>query len=189
MSLSHNNENCWWALMVVNRRCYTILGSKFSWNWTSFVHSAAPWLLCCMNHLFHLLTNPFILECIFNSCCNHIDTRKSRFDQYIIWSTKILTDYKCIVNNTCLYVYIFYPTYCLRKVWRYQMGNQKLLIEGQAIQWQKGKRDKMTNNHLQNITEKTKGRATRTPLKSGGELMCSGRVGTFCSTCARFIMQ
>jgi hypothetical protein len=101
--------------MVVNRRCYTILGSKFSWNWTSFVHSAAPLLLCCMNHLFHLLTNPFILECIFNSCCNHIDTRKSRFDQYIIWSTKILRDYKCIVNNTCLYVYIFFLSYILFK--------------------------------------------------------------------------
>ena len=29
-----------------------------------------------------------------------------------------------------------------------------------------------TNNHLQNITQKTKGRAIRTPLKIGGELRC-----------------
>ena len=35
---------------------------------------------------------------------------------------------------------------------------------------------KRTNNHLQNTTRKTKDRATRTPLKSGGELECSERV-------------
>jgi len=29
---------------------------------------------------------------------------------------------------------------------------------------------------MQNTTEKTKDRATRTPLKTGGELRCSGRV-------------
>jgi len=34
----------------------------------------------------------------------------------------------------------------------------------------------MTNNDLQNITHKTKDRVTRTPLKTGGELRCSGRV-------------
>ena len=32
------------------------------------------------------------------------------------------------------------------------------------------KKDKRTNNDLQNITHKTKDRVTRTPLKSGGEL-------------------
>ena len=37
----------------------------------------------------------------------------------------------------------------------------------------KGKR---TNNDLQNTTQKTKDRVTPTPLKTGGELMCSGRV-------------
>jgi len=37
---------------------------------------------------------------------------------------------------------------------------------------------KRTNNDLQNTTQKTKDRATRTPLKYGGELMCSGRVGS-----------
>ena len=40
--------------------------------------------------------------------------------------------------------------------------------EGQTIQWpiRKG-----TNNDLQIITDKTKDRVTRTPLKSGGEPM------------------
>jgi len=37
----------------------------------------------------------------------------------------------------------------------------------------------MTNNDLQNITQKTKDRATRTPH----DLRCSGRVGSSCSTC------
>ena len=31
-------------------------------------------------------------------------------------------------------------------------------------------------------THKTKDRVKRTPLKTGGELMCSGRVGSSCST-------
>jgi hypothetical protein len=37
-----------------------------------------------------------------------------------------------------------------------------------------------TNNDIQNTTQKTKD--TRTPLKTGDELWCSGRVGSSCST-------
>jgi hypothetical protein len=37
------------------------------------------------------------------------------------------------------------------------------------------KKGKRTNNDLQNITEKIKDQATRTPLKTAGELGCSGR--------------
>jgi hypothetical protein len=44
------------------------------------------------------------------------------------------------------------------------------------------KKDKRTNNDLQNITHKTKDRVTRTPLKTWDEPMCSGRVSSFCST-------
>jgi hypothetical protein len=46
-------------------------------------------------------------------------------------------------------------------------------------------KDKRTNNDLQNIIQKTKDRATRIPLKTGGrgELECSGRVSNSCSTC------
>jgi len=43
-------------------------------------------------------------------------------------------------------------------------------------------RRKRTNNNLQNITHKTKYRVTRTPLKTGGELWCSGRVSNSCFT-------
>jgi hypothetical protein len=44
------------------------------------------------------------------------------------------------------------------------------------------KKDERTINDLQNITHKTKDRVTRTPLKTGGELRCSGRVSSSCST-------
>jgi len=43
----------------------------------------------------------------------------------------------------------------------------------------KGKR---INNDLQNTTQKTKGRATRTSLNTGIELDCIGRVCSSCST-------
>ena len=49
-----------------------------------------------------------------------------------------------------------------------------------------GKRNKRTNNDLQNITHKTKDRVTRTPLKPGDELMCSGRAGSSCSASGTF---
>ena len=44
------------------------------------------------------------------------------------------------------------------------------------------KLDKSTNNDLQSITHKTKDRVTRTSLKTGDKLNCSGRVDSSCST-------
>jgi len=44
------------------------------------------------------------------------------------------------------------------------------------------KRDKQASKDPQNITPKTKNRATWTPLKPGGELRCSGRVRSSYST-------
>jgi len=44
------------------------------------------------------------------------------------------------------------------------------------------KKDKRTKNYKQNITQKTKDRAPRTPLKTMGELRYSGRVISSCST-------
>jgi hypothetical protein len=46
----------------------------------------------------------------------------------------------------------------------------------------KRKKDKMTKNDLQNSTEKIKDRVTRTPQNTGGELGCSGKVSSSCST-------
>ena len=45
------------------------------------------------------------------------------------------------------------------------------------------KKDKKTNNDLQNTTQKTKDRVTRTPLKTRYKLRCSGKVSSSCSTC------
>jgi hypothetical protein len=47
----------------------------------------------------------------------------------------------------------------------------------------KRKKDERTNNDLQNITHKTKDRATPTPLKTGGERRCSGRVDKLSLNC------
>jgi hypothetical protein len=69
-----------------------------------------------------------------------------------------------------------------RRAWRYQRGNQNPYIEEeQATQWPKGKVQKDKQRSAKH-THKTKDRVTRTPLKTGGELRCSGRVGIFCST-------
>ena len=44
------------------------------------------------------------------------------------------------------------------------------------------KKDKRINNDLQTITQKTKDRVTQTSLITVGELRCSGRVSSSCST-------
>ena len=44
------------------------------------------------------------------------------------------------------------------------------------------KKDKRTNNDLQNITHKTKDRGTRTPLKTESKFRYSGRIRSSCST-------
>jgi len=69
-----------------------------------------------------------------------------------------------------------------RRVWRYQRGNQNPYIEEeQTTQWPKEKvrKDKQRSTRH---TYKTKDRETRTPLTTGGELRCSGRVNSSCST-------
>jgi len=43
-------------------------------------------------------------------------------------------------------------------------------------------KEKRTNDYPQNTTQKTKDRATRSPLKTRGELRCSERVGSSCCT-------
>ena len=70
--------------------------------------------------------------------------------------------------------------YKLRRVWRYQRGNQNWYIEEEwAVQWRKEKVQKDKQRSTKH-THKTKDRVTRTPLKTGGELRCSGSVSSFC---------
>ena len=70
----------------------------------------------------------------------------------------------------------------LRRVWRYQRGNHNPYIEEeQTTQWPKEtvQKDKQRSTKL---IYKTNDRVTRTPVKTSGELGCSGRVSISCST-------
>jgi hypothetical protein len=70
----------------------------------------------------------------------------------------------------------------IRRVWIYQRGNQNPYIEEeQTTQWPKEKVHKDKQRSTKH-TYKTKDRVTRTPLKTGGELRCYGRVSNSCST-------
>ena len=60
-------------------------------------------------------------------------------------------------------------------------GNQSPYIEGQTTQWPKEKVQKDKQRSTIH-TFKTKDRVAGIPLKTGGELRCSGRVGSSCST-------
>jgi hypothetical protein len=90
-------------------------------------------------------------------------------------------------------MYLWYPLFQVhldkcnqhqaqRRAWKYQTNNQNPYIEEeQTTQWpkEKAKKDKQRSTKH---THKTKYRVTRTPLKTGGELRCSGRVSSSCST-------
>jgi hypothetical protein len=69
----------------------------------------------------------------------------------------------------------------VRRVWRCQRGNQNPHIEEeQTTQWPKEKVQKDKQRSTKHIF-KTKDR-TRTPLKTEGELRCSGWISSSCST-------
>jgi hypothetical protein len=75
----------------------------------------------------------------------------------------------------------FWPI-TVRRVWRYQRDNQNPYIEeDQTTQCPKEKVQKNKQRSTKH-THKTKDRVTRPPIKTGGELRCSGRVGSSCST-------
>ena len=81
--------------------------------------------------------------------------------------------------NFLLHLIVFY---CIWRVWIYQRCNQNPYIEEeQTTQWPKEKVQKDKQRSTKH-THKTKDWVTRTPLKTGGELRCSGRVSSSCST-------
>jgi hypothetical protein len=70
----------------------------------------------------------------------------------------------------------------IRKVLRYKRGYQNPYIEEeQTTQWPKEKGQKNKQRSTKH-TYKTKDRVTRTPLKTGDEPRCCGRVSGSCST-------
>jgi len=63
----------------------------------------------------------------------------------------------------------------VKRVCRYQRGNQNPYIaEEKTTQWPKEKLQEDKQRSTKHI-HKTKDRVIRTPLKTGGELRCSGR--------------
>ena len=65
---------------------------------------------------------------------------------------------------------------------RYQRSNQNPYIEEeQTTQWPKENKEKGKQRSTKH-THKIKDRVTRTPLKTEGELRCSGSVSSSCST-------
>jgi len=81
----------------------------------------------------------------------------------------------------CSLTYILNNHLLTRRVWRYQGVIRIRKSKNRQDNGQR-KKYKMTNNDLQNIHIKLKIEYTRTPLRTGGELGCSGRVSSSCST-------
>jgi hypothetical protein len=82
--------------------------------------------------------------------------------------------------------YIFFGICCvqilIRKVWRYQRGSQNPYIEEEQTTQRPKEKVLKDKQRSTKHTYKTKDRVTRTSLKTGGELRCSGRVSSSCST-------
>ena len=112
-----------------------------------------------------------------NRCCSVTSDLFFKLEcgsRYIVY----YIDFTVISNALNHFSHICY----IRRVWRYQRGNQNLYIEEeQTTQWpkEKVKKDKQRSTKH---THKTKDRVTRTPIKTGGKLRCSGRVSSSCST-------
>ena len=83
--------------------------------------------------------------------------------------------------SSCLFLLLYLEWLLVRRVWRYQRGNQNPYIEEkQATQWPKEKAQRGRQRSTKH-THKAKNRVTRTPLNTGGELRCSGRISSSCS--------
>ena len=111
---------------------------------------------------------------------------------HLIRSCKTLnyTQNTTVLSLTKTYIIQKIPLPCYwrtRRVWRYQRGNPNPYIEEeQTTQWPKEKVQKDKQRSTKNAY-KTKDRVTRTSLKTGGELACSGRVSSSCSTTSAII--
>ena len=69
-----------------------------------------------------------------------------------------------------------------RRVWRYHKGVIRIRQSKKNIQQNGQKMYKKDKQRSTKHTHKTKDRITQTPLKAGGEFMCSGRVRSSCSS-------
>ena len=69
-----------------------------------------------------------------------------------------------------------------KRVWRYQRGNQNLYIEEEQTKQRPKEKVQKDKQWSTKHTPKTKDRVTWTPLKTGSELGCSGRIISSCAT-------
>jgi hypothetical protein len=99
-----------------------------------------------------------------------------------IQKLNIIIFHSILMNFCIMFIFMIYlwvdkesELHVFIKVWRYQRDKSKKDIKNNG--WKK--KNKRTNNDLQTFTQKTKDRATRTPLKQGW----FGMVGSSCSTC------
>ena len=69
-----------------------------------------------------------------------------------------------------------------RRAWRNQRGNWNPYIEEEQTTQRPKEKVQKEKQRSTKHTHKTKHRITRDPLKTGGELRCSGRVNSSCST-------
>ena len=115
----------------------------------------------------------------FSDVCRKIT--RIEFTSFFIYFLPLITSSDC-KNKTSNKSICSFSSICVRRVWRYQRGNQNPSIEEeQTTQWPKAKGQKDKQRSTKH-THKTKDWVTRTPLKTEGELRCSGRVSISCST-------
>jgi len=127
--------------------------------------------------------------CWFNTSCFsmvshhslHLEYYLQQLMLHISWLEVVVGDQ---VQGRVLLVYQVYHLFLLYKKCLKTSKGQKETIYRRRTRYYNGqmKKSKRTNNHLQNITPKTKDRAIRIPLKTGGELVCSWWVSSSSST-------
>jgi hypothetical protein len=131
-------------------------------------------VLCCVVLCFLLCLSSSCVLC--TPCCQLLFLKRELiWNEWFIFIFKAHSNnhhtfhrvYECFLHkNTSLHMYRLY----LRRVWRYQRGNQNLYIEEeQTTQWSREKVQK-DKQRLTKYTYKTKDLVTRTPLKLGMNL-------------------
>ena len=78
---------------------------------------------------------------------------------------------------------IFANILIVRRIGRNQRDNQTPYIEEEQTKQRPKEKVQKDKQRSRKHTHKTKDRVARTPLKTGGELMCSERVSSSFSTC------
>ena len=114
---------------------------------------------------------------IVEHCCRHFVIASVHVDFVSASEIKIHKVFSSFKKKEIIATFCF----LLRRVWRYQMVTRicKSKNRQHNDQTKKGQMDKQRST---NTTHKTKDWVTRTPLKTGGELRCYGRVISSFST-------